>query len=96
MPVSDIRQENEICSSCQYWKCCMGGCRAIAVAFTQNYKNFDPAKCAFFKGGYIKKLDDIFAKSSKTYKCMSETGNMSREGEPEMEGNIRSLLGSYA
>lgn len=96
MPVSDIRQENEICSSCQYWKCCMGGCRAIAVAFTQNYKNFDPAKCAFFKGGYIKKLDDIFAKSSKTYKCMSETGNMSREGEPEMAGTIRRLLGSYA
>lgn len=96
MPVSDIREENELCRQCQYWKCCMGGCRAIAIAFTGNYKHFDSAKCAFFKGGYMQKQDAVFAGSGRPYVCTSETGKMARQGEPESLGNLKQLLGSCA
>ena len=96
MPVSDIREENELCRQCQYWKCCMGGCRAIAMAFTGNYRHFDPAKCAFFKGGYMQKLDEVFAGSGRPYVCTSETGEMARQGEPESLDKLKQLLGSYA
>lgn len=92
MPVSDIRAANSTCSSCQYWNCCMGGCRAIALAFTKDYRHFDPAKCAFFKGGYMQKLDDIFKSAPVSYSCRSETGNMARAGEP---ANLRALLSEF-
>lgn len=61
----------------------MGSCRAIALAFTKNFKHFDPAKCAFFKGGYMQKLDEVFNRADKSYTCLSETGDMAREGEPD-------------
>ena len=83
MPVSEIFEANEICRDCQYWRCCMGGCRAIALAFTGGYRHFDPAKCAFFKGGYMQKLDELFQSSPRPYTCLSETGPMERRGEPE-------------
>ena len=70
----------------------MGGCRAIALAFTKDYKHFDPAKCAFFKGGYMQKLDDIFKAAPVSYSCRSETGNMARAGEP---ANLRALLSEF-
>lgn len=81
MPVSEIREHNEPCRSCQYWRCCMGGCRAIALAFTGDYRHYDPAKCAFFKGGYMRRLDEVFKKAEKPFTCLSETGDMAREGE---------------
>lgn len=96
MPVSKIFEANEICRGCQYWKCCMGGCRAIALAFTGSYRHFDPAKCAFFKGGYMQKLDALFQSSPRPYTCLSETGPMARRGEPEKLPQIRRLLGRYA
>lgn len=96
MPVSEIFEANEICRGCQYWRCCMGGCRAIALAFTGSYRHFDPAKCAFFKGGYMQKLDELFQSSPRPYTCLSETGPMARHGEPEKLPQIRHLLGRYA
>ena len=96
MPVSDIREENEPCRNCQYWRCCMGGCRAIALAFTKDYKHYDPAKCAFFKGGYMQKLDEVFERAGRPYVCLSETGGMARHGEPEDLARTKLLLGSYA
>ena len=96
MPVSDIREENEPCRNCQYWRCCMGGCRAIALAFTKDYKHYDPAKCAFFKGGYMQKLDEVFESAGRPYVCLSETGGMARHGEPEDLARTKLLLGSYA
>ena len=96
MPVSEIYDANEVCRACQYWKCCMGGCRAIAMVFTNKYRHFDPAKCAFFKGGYMKKADDIFAAAPIPYRCLSETGDMSRAGEPEAMKKVVAVLGSYA
>lgn len=96
MPVSEIREANPVCQSCQYWKCCMGGCRAIAVVVTGEYGHFDPAKCAFFKGGYMAKADRIFEQAPRLYRCISETGNMDREGEPQAADQIRNMLGSYA
>lgn len=96
MPVSEIYDANKVCRACQYWKCCMGGCRAIAMVFTNKYRHFDPAKCAFFKGGYMKKADDIFAAAPIPYRCLSETGDMSRAGEPEAMKKVVAVLGSYA
>ena len=96
MPVSDIREENEPCRNCQYWRCCMGGCRAIALAFTKDYKHYDPAKCAFFKGGYMQKLDEVFESAGRPYVCLSETGGMARHGESEDLARTKLLLGSYA
>lgn len=96
MPVSDILKENSVCQSCQYWKCCMGGCRAIALAFTKDYRHYDPAKCVFFKGGYMQKADEVFAKASKPYQCLSETVDMNRSGEPENMKKILASLGHYA
>ncbi len=83
MPVSEIKEHNGPCRSCQYWKCCMGGCRAIALAFTGDYRHYDPAKCAFFKGGYMSRLDELFRNSGRPYTCLSETGSMDRRGEKE-------------
>lgn len=82
IPVSYIKSANAPCSNCQYWNCCMGGCRAIALALTNDYRHFDPAKCAFFKGGYMKKLDDLLKVTPRQYNCLSETGGMARAGEP--------------
>ncbi len=96
MPVSEVYKENQVCQSCQYWNCCMGGCRAIAVAFTRNYRHFDPAKCAFFKGGYMQKADKVFAAAPRPYRCLSETGDMCRSGEPEAMKKVVAALGSYA
>ena len=57
LPVAQVREHNEPCQSCQYWPTCAGGCRAIALAFTGDYRHYDPAKCAFFKGGYMARVD---------------------------------------
>lgn len=81
MPVTQVSAHNEVCRSCQYWKCCMGGCRAISTAFTGDFLHYDPSKCAFFKGGYMKRIDDVFAKAKRPYRCADDTGNMDRAGE---------------
>ena len=73
----------------------MGGCRAIALAFTGSYRHFDPAKCAFFKGGYMQKLDALFQSSPRPYTCLSETGPMARRGEPEKLPQIRRFLNYF-
>ena len=83
MPVTQVSSHNEVCRSCQYWKCCMGGCRAISTAFTGDFLHYDPSKCAFFKGGYMKRIDDVFAKAKRPYRCSDDTGDMDRAGEKE-------------
>lgn len=70
-----------------------GGCRAIALAFTKDYKHYDPAKCAFFKGGYMQKLDEVFESAGRPYVCLSETGGMARHGEPEEPGKNQTSVG---
>lgn len=96
LPVEQVRAENPACQSCQYWNCCMGGCRAISLAFTKNYNHLDPSKCAFFKGGWMEEIDRVFAAAPGTYRCLSETGSMDKSGEPENMGKVVARLGSYA
>jgi radical SAM protein with 4Fe4S-binding SPASM domain len=55
MPVARIIGHNEQCQKCIYWQLCLGGCRAIAMAFNKNYYSYDPAKCSYFHGGWIEK-----------------------------------------
>ena len=59
----------------------MGGCRAIAIALTKDLLHTDPSKCLFFKGVYMKKIDDTFASADPEYRCGSDVGDMAREGE---------------
>ena len=83
MPVSVVKEKNTRCQGCQYWPVCMGGCRAIAMALTKDMLHYDPSKCAFFKGGYMKKIDEVFAAADPAYRCEDYTGGMDRAGEPQ-------------
>ena len=53
-----LRQINETCDKCRYYKYCGGGCRALALLYSK-LKNdpwsVDPAKCMFFNGGWYEK-----------------------------------------
>lgn len=57
--VGQLAQANETCRTCPYFKQCAGGCRAIAVALTDDKMAVDISKCLFFKHGYHKKIDTI-------------------------------------
>lgn len=96
LPVSEIREHNEPCQGCRYWTVCGGGCRAIALAFTGDYRHYDPAKCAFFKGGYIARIDSVFAHAKRPYRCVNDTGDLPREGEPGAMEAVMAKLGPYA
>ena len=96
LPVSEIRTRNEPCRTCRYWTVCGGGCRAIALAFTEDYRHFDPTKCLFFKGGYLRRVDEVFARAHRPYRCVNDTGDLPREGEPGAIPGIVAALGAYA
>ena len=53
--VGTLAQKNEVCGTCQYFKHCVGGCRAIALTLTGDKFGVDPSKCLFFKKGYYEK-----------------------------------------
>ena len=61
-PISKVFEKNEACAACSYQKLCEGGCRAIAAALTDDYLGRDPAKCLYFKKGYMRKTDEVFAR----------------------------------
>lgn len=63
--VGELRRVNQKCGACQYFERCRGGCRAIALALTGDKMAPDPAKCAFFEGGYLEKTDEIFQKNEE-------------------------------
>ena len=80
-PVSKVRERNEQCEACPYWRACMGGCRAIACAFTGDYLAADEAKCLFFKGGYLEKVDHALnASGGKPYRCIDDLDGLPKEG----------------
>lgn len=51
-----LKAANKKCASCRYFRYCAGGCRAIALAFTNDKFGADLSKCEFFKEGYYDKL----------------------------------------
>ncbi len=58
--VKDLVDNNEKCAACKYFKYCVGGCRALAVALTGDKFGSDPAKCVFFKNGWYEKITALF------------------------------------
>ncbi|MBS5449680.1 MAG: radical SAM protein [Coriobacteriia bacterium] len=97
LPVSEIRAHNEApCSACPWWRVCGGGCRAIALAFTKDYRRFDPAKCAFFAGGYIAQFDELFARAPRAYRCINDLGDLPRSGDAALMERVVKQLGPYA
>lgn len=58
--VGTLAEKNPECAGCRYFKYCAGGCRALAVALTDDKLGCDPTKCAFFKNGYYEKITRLF------------------------------------
>lgn len=54
--VGELAAVNEKCGKCRWFKTCVGGCRAIALALTADKLGSDPAKCLFFNGGWYEKI----------------------------------------
>ena len=57
--------ENKLCSVCKYFGYCLGGCRAIALAFTNDFLAADPSKCVFYSKGYYQKARKAFDKAGE-------------------------------
>ena len=55
--LGDLKTANERCGSCPAFPYCAGGCRALALAFTDNKLGSDLAKCVFFWEGYLEKME---------------------------------------
>lgn len=54
--VGELKEANEDCRYCKYFRYCAGGCRAIALALSHDKFGTDISKCIFFKQGYYDKL----------------------------------------
>lgn len=57
--VGMLAEKSDVCGSCEYFRYCCGGCRAIAFALTGERFGHDPAKCVFFQKGYYKRITDV-------------------------------------
>ena len=54
--VGNLKARNETCAACEFFSRCRGGCRALALATTDNPNGIDPTKCLFYRGNYEEKL----------------------------------------
>ena len=59
--VKDLKEHNEKCADCRWFRYCCGGCRAVGLALTHDVFGSDRSKCLFFEGGYMEKLRDALA-----------------------------------
>ena len=59
--VKALKEHNEKCAVCQWFRYCCGGCRAVGLALTEDVFGSDPSKCLFFEGGYMEKLQEALA-----------------------------------
>jgi radical SAM protein with 4Fe4S-binding SPASM domain len=59
--VKDLSDHNEKCRSCQWFRYCCGGCRAVGLAITGDKMGADPTRCLFYTGGYLEKLQRILS-----------------------------------
>jgi radical SAM protein with 4Fe4S-binding SPASM domain len=57
--VSELAEYNKKCATCQWFKQCCGGCRALGFALTGEQYGSDLSKCLFFEGGYLEKVKGI-------------------------------------
>ena len=56
LTVGTLREKNDKCGKCKYFEHCLGGCRAIALALTNDKLGVDPAKCLFWEQGYYERV----------------------------------------
>jgi radical SAM protein with 4Fe4S-binding SPASM domain len=54
-----FRADNPACGACPHYVACLGGCPALALALSGDIRASDPTSCAFFKGGYAKRREDV-------------------------------------
>ncbi|RYD06045.1 hypothetical protein N752_05830 [Desulforamulus aquiferis] len=55
----DVLAHNKGCDGCQYFAACGSGCRVIALGEKGDLLAKDPVACLLFKGGYIKRLQEL-------------------------------------
>ena len=65
--VGELKQSNEKCGNCKYFRYCTGGCPALAFNEFRQMLREDSWKCYFFENKYYKKIDYIFKD------CISES-----------------------
>ena len=53
--VSRVREHDGSCRACEHWELCLGGCRALAMGLKGHELAADPAKCAYFRGGWMRR-----------------------------------------
>ncbi|MDE7400408.1 MAG: SPASM domain-containing protein [Oscillospiraceae bacterium] len=58
--IKTLTENNPKCGGCEYFRYCVGGCRALAFGLTGDKLGSDPAKCAFFKMDYYEKITALF------------------------------------
>ena len=58
--LADLKEKNEKCAMCRYFRYCAGGCRTIAALLTDSIFGEDPSKCEFFNNNYYEKIQKIF------------------------------------
>ena len=56
-----VRAHNPECMECEFRSMCGCGCRAVALAATDDLLAADPTACAFFKGGYQERFKAVLA-----------------------------------
>ena len=54
--VRELKEHNPKCAGCKWFTYCVGGCRAIGLALTEDKLGEDLSKCLFYNGGYMEKL----------------------------------------
>lgn len=61
LPVRSVRDDPQNpCGRCPWFALCAGGCPALALACVGSATGYDPLKCAFFRGGYLHRLQELF------------------------------------
>lgn len=76
--VGELFDKNPRCGGCRWRKICLGGCRAIAMALTDDPMGCDPAKCLFFTGGYVQRCQEVFPAE---YHCVDDLKTHFETGE---------------
>ena len=58
---AQVREHNPQCQTCEFAGVCNCGCRAVALAMTDDLLAADPTQCIFFKGGYRERFAQVLA-----------------------------------
>lgn len=58
---AQVREHNPQCQMCEFASMCSCGCRAVALATTDDLLAADPTQCVFFKGGYRERFTQVLS-----------------------------------